>query len=145
MSERLKLPTFLVVTENPTVRVWMKKHFDEQFFIVDASTESETLEKMRNTDFDFIVVDSAFEDCDALQLCKKIRQLSISPIFFITGRLKKSYRAAALKSGVTDFLQEDLDAKELKACIETAKQALETRTKTSGISSRISKPPKEPS
>lgn len=135
MSKQLKLPTLLVVADNPSVRFWIKKHLDAQFFVLAAETREEAVSAL-NMRLDFIIVDAAFEPCDPLDLCKELSQLTkgmLVPIFLITGRLKKSFRTRALKSGVTDFLSDQLDLEELEMRIQEGKKIAATRQKTEDL------------
>ncbi len=142
MSKQLKLPTILIIADNPTIRFWVKKHLDDQFFILAAETRHEALEAL-NSRLDFIIVDSELEDYSALDLCKEIHQLTsknIVPIFLITGRLKKSFRDLAMKCGVTEFLSDQLDLDELLIRIEMGKKAANIREKTEDVSLSIQLP-----
>jgi len=145
MAEHLKLPTLLVISENSSVCIWVKKHLDDQFFIVEARKRSQALETVRTSALDFIILDSAVEDFDPLALCREIRKQGTMPILLITGRLNKTYRQTATKAGVSDFLLEELDAEELASCIATGRQTQKTRQKTENLSSKIPKPKKETS
>ena len=140
MSKHLKLPTMLVIADNPSVRLWIKKHLNDQFFILEANKKSGALEAIRYSALDFIVLDASFEDCDALELCREIRPLlqsTLTPILLVTGRLKRSYREAALDAGVTDFLSDQLDLEELETRIATGRKAVQVREKTVDISSAL--------
>lgn len=133
MSKQLKLPTLLVVTDNPTVRFWIKKYLDDQFFIISVGKRYEAMDALSSR-LDFIILDAAFEECDALDLCKELRKADkLIPIFLITGRLKKSFRDRAYQSGVTDFLSNQLDADELEVRIVAGQKAANIREKTGDI------------
>lgn len=142
MSKQLKLPTLLVVTDNPSTHFWVKKHFDDQFFILAAEKKLQALEAL-NTRLDFIVVDGEFEEMDALELCHELSkrsQKNLVPILLITGRLNKAYREKALSSGVTDFLSNQLDVEEFQTRIAEGEKAALSRQKTEEIG-RNFKPP----
>jgi len=142
MSKPLKLPTLLVVADNPSIRFWVKKYLDGQFFILSAEKRQEALEAL-NARLDFIIVDSNLEECDALVLCKELSNLTqkyLVPILLVTGRLKKSFRDRAIESGVTDFLSDQLDLDELKMRIETGLKAAASRQKTEDLGLSIKVP-----
>ena len=136
---QLKLPTLLAVTDNPSVRFWIKKQLDEDFFIVDASKKHAAITSAQTTSFDFIIVDSEFEDCDALELCSELKQIlrTLTPILLITGRLKRSYLTAAKKAGVTDFLNNQLDPEELKSRVAAIRKGYSLREKTQDASNAL--------
>ncbi len=144
MSKPLKLPTLLVISDNPTIRFWIKKHLDDEFFILFAETAIEARTAL-NSRLDFIILDANLESTDPLELCKEINlliQKSLVPIFLITGKLKKSFRDQAQQAGVTDFLSEQLDLEELRSCIAKGEKAASLRDKTVDLALSI-KPPKQ--
>jgi PleD family two-component response regulator len=144
MSKQLKLPTLLVIADNPSIRFWVKKHLDDQFFILSAEGRQEALEAL-SARLDFIIIDAALEDCDALALCKELSQLTQKTpisILLVTGRLKKSFRDRALASGVTDFLSDQLDLDELETRIYEGLKAALIRQKTEDLGLSI-QPPKK--
>lgn len=138
MSKQIRLPTLLIVADNPSVRFWVKKQLEDQFFLITAQSRQEALEAL-NAHLDFIIVDAVLEEGDALALCLKLSQLTQKkiPILLITGRLKKSFREKALASGVTDFLSDQLDVEELHMRITTGKKTASVREKTEGMSQKI--------
>lgn len=142
MSQKLFRPILLLVTENPSIRHWVKKHLEERFFILEAQTRLKAMDAVLTTSLELILLDAQFDD--ALELCKEIKK-NLVPIFLITGRLKKSFREKAVDAGVSDFLSSQLDLEELEAKITAAKRAQEVREKTSDLSSAISNQKKEPS
>ncbi|MBU6382734.1 MAG: response regulator [Verrucomicrobia bacterium] len=140
MSKPLYRPTLLVVTDNPTVHFWAKKHLEEQFFAMFAETEQEALGAM-SAKLDFILLDAAFGNCDALHLCKQMRVVDkIVPIILITGKLKKSFRDRAYQAGVTDFLSDQLDTEELQKQVAAGQKAADLREKTVDLSGALAQP-----
>ncbi len=136
---KLKLPTLLCITDNPSVRFWIKKHLDDQFFIIDASKRGAAIAAAESASLDFIIVDSELEDCDAIELCAELKQIlrSLSPILLITGRLKRSFLDAAMEAGVTDFLNNQLDPEELEMRIATIRKGQHLREKTQNLSGTL--------
>ena len=142
MSKHLKLPTILIVADNPAVSVWIKKHLEHQFFIINAETKKATMDALHSS-LDFIIIDSGFEFCNALELAQEIyakTARTTTPIFLITGKLKKSYRDKAKKAGVTEFLNADLDLDELLVRIKMGKKAAAIRQKTEDVTRAITLP-----
>jgi diguanylate cyclase (GGDEF)-like protein len=141
MTEKNKFPTLLLISDNPSIHHWIKKHLENRFFIIDAPTKQIAIEIAQSTALDFIILDSFFEDCDSLELASQLRQINLSiPIFLMTGRLKKSFRDDALDSGVTDFLNDQLTVEELETRFAAGKKTAAMRKKTSEISFQIKSP-----
>jgi PleD family two-component response regulator len=149
MSKQLKLPTLLVIADNPSIRFWVKNHLDPQFFVLSAETKQQALDAL-NANPDFIIIDAAFEECDPLDLCKTLSQFTkkqLIPILLITGKLKKSFRAQATEAGVNYFLSDQLDIEELQARLAEGLQAAAVRhkTETLGLSIKLPAKPKKKS
>lgn len=143
MHSRLRLPTLLILTDQTPVRAWLKKHLDSQFFLIEATTREEALLAVQTHSFQLVILDAAFEGADPLALCRELKRFlpqSFLPILLITGRLKKSYRDAALDAGVTDFLNDQLDLEELETRIATAERALHVQKKTADLSATLQQP-----
>ena len=137
----LTLPILLAVTDNSSIRHWIKKQLGDRFFILDADKELIALNLARSNLLDYLVIDSQINDCDPFDLCQKLREINLAaPILYITGRLKKSYLDEALEAGVTDFLSDALDPHELEIRLATAKKSVSSREKTAGLSSLIKTP-----
>lgn len=146
MSKQLRLPTLLIITDNPSIRFWVKKYLDDQFFIISAASRQEAFEAL-NARLDFIIIDDELETEVPLELCKdlyKITQKGLIPILLITGRLKKSYRDKAVEAGVTDFLSDQLDLEELQTRISKGLKSASVRQKTDDLSLKIKMPPAAP-
>ena len=148
MADLFALPTLLIISDNPSIRYWLKKQLGSQFFLIEATNKAKAIETALNSTIEFVILDADFKTYDSLLLAKEIRQTPsnlLTPILLITDKLKKTYRTAAQEAGVTDFLFQPLDAEELAAKIETIKKAGNIRHKVLGLSSRISAPQQEPS
>jgi PleD family two-component response regulator len=136
MADHLKLPTLLVVTDNSSIRSRIRKELDSKFFVLDASTESKTMEIARTTALEFVILDSLLEECDWSVISQAIRNSPlnvITPIYLITGRLNKTFRREAKKLGVTDFLMEQIDSEELQTKIAVGRKTESVRNKTSAL------------
>lgn len=133
---RAQLPTLLVISENPSVRVWIKKHLEAQFFILTAENREEALQAL-HARLDCILVDANLEELDLFPLCKTLSQATqkqLTPIFLITGKLKKSFREKALQYGVTDFLSDPLDLEEFAMKMKESTKKTTAAQKTEEIS-----------
>lgn len=143
MSNPLKLPSLLVISENPTIRFWMKKHLDDRFFIFLVEDRKRAFEAVFSSRFDFIILDARLENTDPLTLCQELTpfvQKHFTPIFLLTGRLNKLFRKQAQKAGVTAFLSDPLDLDELDAAIAKGQKTASMKEKTADLSQSIKMP-----
>lgn len=146
MAKAFQTPILLIIADNVSVIAWMKRSLSDQFFIIEATRRAQALSIVQNTPLDFIFLDSAFEDCDPFKLSKEIRKISQNqwtPIFLITGKLRKSYREKALDAGVSDFINSEFDIDEIETRIATEKKAASLREKTGEASSILKQTGKE--
>lgn len=142
-SEKPDQLVVLLITENPSIISWMRKHLDDRFFLIKAEKEAQAVQTTESTELDFILLDSDFEASNPLVLCSKLRQMNrVVPILLITGRLKTTYRDMALDAGATDFLNDRLDLEELETRFATGKKAALEREKVTGFSNLIKTAPK---
>ncbi len=143
MVDSFALPTLLIISDNPSIRYWLKKQLDAKFSLIEATTHGRAIEAALHSSLHAIILDEAFKSCEFLKLTNEIRQTPsnlLTPILLITDKLKKSFRTAATDAGVTDFLFQPLDADELETKIAAIKKAGDVRTKVLGLSARISAP-----
>lgn len=134
---KFTLPTLLLVSNNSSIRYWVKSHLDTQFFIIEAKNATNAVNAIRSSSLDLILLDAEMED--PLALCKEMKTALHNapvPILLITGKLKKHFREEALDAGVTDFLSTQLDAEELETRIAVAKRTQEVREKISDVSTK---------
>jgi PleD family two-component response regulator len=138
------IPILLVISDKAHVRRWIKKHLSQDFHIMEDVTCTSAYNTALRHDLSFIILDAQTKDSSPLSLCKRIRSIEKMkevPILLITGRLKKSYRTKALQSGVTEFLQDILDEKELLKRIDTSQKNISRNNKIATISRPVIKRP----
>lgn len=135
MNQNYRASSILLVTENPSIQFWVKKHLDDQFFIIQTERYTQAL-SMAQGELDFILIDSEIDSFDPLELVKRI-YMDVTkgkcPILLITDRLKKKYREEAKKAGVAEFLSASIDHEELLERIESGRQAEVSKKKTATL------------
>ena len=138
MTEKLKLPILLLISDNPSIRDWFKNFFVDQFYIIEGTRRSDALAAVQYNELQFIVLDSHFEECEPLELARELRKINtVTPILLITGRLKKTFRDSAIQSGITDFLNDELTVDEVQTCIAAGRNTEISRKKTADLSMHI--------
>ena len=75
--------------------------------VVTASNGANTLEVVKQQEFDFILMDLGLPDTDGITLTKTLREqggwLSEVPIVAMTAHTDDSFKGAATAAGITDF------------------------------------------
>lgn len=137
-----KLPTLLLVTENPLVRAFFEEIVAKlpDHALLIASTKLEALDYLDRTYISLIVIDEKTPNLELIPLCVDIRILrgyAHTPILVITGHLKKSFIRNLIKAGATDFLREPLEEDEFLLRMEMAGEVMETQAKMASLSARV--------
>jgi DNA-binding response OmpR family regulator len=93
---------------------------DEAFSVCRVENGKEGLEALRTFGPDVILLDLMLPDMDGIELCKKVRRHSDTPIIVISMNTKVNERIRALNAGADDYLCKPFSMQELKARIGVA-------------------------
>lgn len=117
----MNLPVALVVSEDITKLSILKRALKD-FHLIERSDVKEALELLKNTRVDLVILDARVREGHSFETGEKIRAAVFleTPILLITNNLKKSFAQAALRSGITDFLNEPLDKDEIEQRVAVA-------------------------
>ena len=109
-------PTILVVEDDYAVRnlisTTLKTH--DYKFITAMNGETAILEAVSHNP-DIILLDLGLPDIDGIQLIKKIRSWSMTPIIVISARSEDTDKIDALDAGADDYLTKPFSLEELLA------------------------------
>lgn len=120
----------LVVEDDPSVRTLVKavlEHNGNSVHTEDtvASGEKSAVEG----NFDMIILDLGLPDGDGYELCKSIRDKSVStPVLILSGEQEADVKVKCLRVGADDYLTKPFNTEELIARLE----AIQRRAESSG-------------
>lgn len=135
-----KIPVILLFTDVGSTRVFLKKIFKDDYYILEVESAKELLEKIKTTKIEVIIIDDKLK-IELPFLLKESRSLPNTkhlPILIITTNLKKSYMKGILTAGATEFLHEPLDEIEVLKRIQMATQTQSMQQKLGPIAQSIS-------
>lgn len=94
----------------------------EGFLNIDESTSvSQTIKKCRENTYDLIILDVLLPDGNGLDTCKKLREITIAPIFFLTAKTSDLDKLSAFAMGADDYITKPFNplevAARIKACL----------------------------
>ncbi|WP_213803633.1 response regulator [Granulicella sp. dw_53] len=75
---------------------------------------------------DLIVTDLAMPDMDGIELCKRVRTVSVLPIILLSMREDVESKIRALDAGADDYVTKPFSIEELLARVRTALRRLES-------------------
>lgn len=94
----------------------------EKYQITAVKNGKQVLDKMKNEDFDLILMDINMPEMDGIECTKAIRTMddpkkSTIPIIAITGNYKNFTLDDFIKAGLNDYVQKPLDYDHLLATV----------------------------
>lgn len=87
--------------------------------IEPALTPSKGLAKLRERQFDAVILDVMLPEMDGFDVCRAIRRESDVPIIMLTARGDVTDRIVGLEIGADDYLPKPFDPRELVARLQT--------------------------
>ncbi|GMU77679.1 MAG: DNA-binding response regulator [Acidimicrobiia bacterium] len=116
MSER---GTIVVVDDEANIAELVGLYLDrEGFRVVTAATGNDALDAFRQHRPRLVVLDVGLPDLDGLEVCKRIRATSTTPIIFLTARDGEIDRILGLELGGDDYLTKPFSPAELVARVK---------------------------
>lgn len=101
-------PKILVIDDSKTVRVFLKKIFDEAgYYPVFAPEVIRLFDFIRNENPDLILMDIMRADISGYELCKKIRETEETkdiPVIFLTSKSDDESLVKGFEAGGNDFV-----------------------------------------
>ena len=77
----------------------------EGFEVFETGDAAETLEMIKNTEFDLLILDIGFPDADGRELCKLLRKQGVKcPIIMLTGHDSDADTILGLDAGANDYV-----------------------------------------
>jgi CheY-like chemotaxis protein len=115
----------VLVAEDSSVIINLTKNvlMFEKYQITAVKNGKQVLDKLKNEDFDLILMDINMPEMDGIECTKAIRSLddpkkSTIPIIAITGNYKNFTLDDFIKAGLNDYVQKPLDYDHLLATVK---------------------------
>ncbi|HKQ57774.1 MAG TPA: sigma-54 dependent transcriptional regulator [Candidatus Eisenbacteria bacterium] len=114
--------TVLIVDDERTLRFslgeWAR---DAGFHPLEAASESEALERLRDHEVDVVVLDLKLGDEDGLQVLRRLREQDATlPVVMLTGHGTVEHAVRATKLGAYDFVLKPPDLEHLEVVLRRA-------------------------
>ena len=111
MTERI-----LVVEDDPRLADMLSEYLGQAGFRVTvAPLGRAALERLSTAEYDAVVLDLMLPDMDGLDVCRRLRATSDTPVLMLTGRGDAIDRIVGLEIGADDYLPKPFEPRELLA------------------------------
>ncbi len=114
-------PLLLIVEDNPDIRLFIKHHFEPEYFLYEARNGKEGWEKTLEIIPDAIVADIMMPEMDGREFCRKVKRderTSHIPIIILTALTSAENQKAGIDAGADDYITKPFDVSLLKARID---------------------------
>lgn len=99
----------------------MRDYLELRGFVLDAAHNgTEGIEKVRNGEYEAVVLDVMMPGADGFEVLKEIRQFSNVPVLMLTALGDEADRIVGLEFGADDYLPKTFSARELLARLRSA-------------------------
>src|ERR1041385_795422 len=127
-------PSILVIEDDPPIQKFLRLTLECQSYRVIAATcGEEGLHRAAMSQPDLIILDLGLPDLDGLELTRRLREWSHTPVIVVSARGGEKDKIAALDAGADDYLTKPFGVGELLARIRVAIRHL-TRVNDNGES-----------
>jgi two-component system KDP operon response regulator KdpE len=121
----MNMARILVVDDEPQIRRVMKSALSLQgYFVEDARSGEEALNRIREDRFDLILLDRNMPGMGGIEACYQIRSTSDVAIIMLTVRKKETEKIEALDAGADDYVTKPFSMPELFARIRASLRRL---------------------
>ncbi len=118
MSE--KTPRILVVDDERPIRRFLSASLSGQYEIVQAATGEDAIRSVATERPDLVILDLGLPDIDGVEVTRRLREWTQTPIIIVSVREQEGDKIAALDAGADDYLTKPFGAGELMARIRVA-------------------------
>jgi len=116
------MPTILVVDDEPSIRRTLREILEYEKFDVDEAVDGEeALQKMRENQYDLVMLDVKMPKRDGMEVLQKARdEMPEVPIIMISGHGTIETAVEATKLGAFDFIEKPPDLNRMLVTIRNA-------------------------
>ena len=114
-------PTILAIEDDASLQKFFRVTLEGQNYkIIQASCGEEGLRHAATAQPDLIILDLGLPDLDGVEVTKRLRQWTGTPIIIVSARGKEQDKVQALDAGADDYLTKPFGVPELLARVRVA-------------------------
>lgn len=121
LSEKIEMPSLLIVEDNSDVRTYITKILGANYNICEATDGEDGFDKSIDKIPDLIISDIMMPKLDGFKLCNRLKndaRTSHIPIIMLTAKATLDDKLNGLEFGADDYIMKPFEASELKTRIK---------------------------
>jgi DNA-binding response OmpR family regulator len=112
-------PRILLVDDEVSVQKLLAYPLRKEGYDVIAALDGrEALDKLREDDFDLVVLDVMLPKVDGFDVCRQIRARSTVPIIMLTAKAEEIDRVLGLELGADDYITKPFSVREFRSRVK---------------------------
>ena len=117
-ERKIAMARILAVDDEAKIRMIIKEYAEfEGYEVAEAEDGMEAVEKVKNEDFDIIIMDIMMPRLDGYSACKEIQKIKKIPVIMLSARGEEYDKLFGFEIGVDDYVVKPFSPKELMARI----------------------------
>ena len=114
LSETPNAPLILVIEDDPQMRRFLRATLTSNGYeLLEATTGQEGIKQIGLHHPDLIILDLGLPDMDGLEVTKRLREWTNTPILVLSARDRENDKIVALDAGADDYLTKPFGTGEL--------------------------------
>ncbi|MBK1809296.1 response regulator transcription factor [Clostridium sp. YIM B02505] len=123
--------TLLIVEDEIRIRFLLRDYFlKENFKIFEAKNGKEALNIYSEEKIDLVILDIMMPELNGFEVCKKIREVSTTPIIMLTARSEEDDKLLGYELGADDYVTKPFSPKVLVAKAKALLKRTNNKTDT---------------
>lgn len=124
----------LIVDDEERIRDIIKEYLDFEGYTYDEASDGvEAIEKIKNDEFDVVVLDIMMPKVDGFTVVREVRKFSQVPVIMLSARGEEYDKLFGFEMGVDDYMTKPFSPKELVARIKAVLKRSGAVDEKSGI------------
>jgi two-component system KDP operon response regulator KdpE len=121
VTDKPNSPVILVIEDDPQIRRFLRATLtDEGYRYLDSTSAQEGLRQVGLQHPDLIILDLGLPDLDGLEVTRRLREWTSTPIIVLSARNQERDKVDALDAGADDYLTKPFGTSELLARLRVA-------------------------
>lgn len=113
----------LIVDDEANIREVIREYSEfKGFNVTEAIDGMDALEKVKNNDFDIIILDIMMPRLDGFTACKEIKKIKQVPVIMLSARGEEYDKLFGFELGIDDYVVKPFSPKELMARVDAVLQ-----------------------